>query len=112
MTKETFCTAMRLRDQQFNKNHTLEEFVTGFYDFPREQYKYAVISPAMTGLTLLVAEYFMIEPSLVNYTINLEDRADPFSFPFLKSQQGHAPRTYESLYDYFDSIRRKKLDIA
>ena len=66
----------------------------------------------MTGITLLVADYFLIDPSLVNYTINLEDRSDPFSFPFLDGQPGLAPRTYEGLYNYFDRIRRKKLGIA
>lgn len=112
MTKEAFCKAMRLRDQQFNKNYSFEAFVTRHYDFPREQYKNSVISPAMTGLTLLVADYFLIDPSFVNYTINLEDRSDSFSFPFLDGHPGFAPRTYEGLYNYFDNIRRKKLGIA
>ena len=66
----------------------------------------------MTGLTLLVADYFLIDPSFVNYTINLEDRSDSFSFPFLDGHPGFAPRTYEGLFNYFDNIRRKKLGIA
>ena len=112
MTKETFCKAMRLRDQQVKKNRAFEEFVLDHYDFPREQYRNVVLSPAMTGLALIIADYFLIDPSLVNYTINLEDRSDPFTFPALVGLQGRPPRTYEGLYDLFDRMRRKKPGIS
>ena len=112
MTKETFCKAMRLRDQQVKKNRAFEEFVLDHYDFPREQYRNVVLSPAMTGLALIIADYFLIDPSLVNYTINLEDRSDPFTFPALVGLLGRPPRTYEGLYDLFDRMRRKKLGIS
>ena len=99
-------------DQQVKKNRAFEEFVLDHYDFPREQYRNVVLSPAMTGLALIIADYFLIDPSLVNYTINLEDRSDPFTFPALVGLQGRPPRTYEGLYDLFDRMRRKKLGIS
>ena len=100
ISKETFCSAMRLRDKQIERDNHLLLYFDTLYSL-RGSYR-ALNLPefGMDAFCMVVGELFKVEPTMIKAAADLEE--EEFGPMQLMSSDGkkHSFSTYEALYDY------------